>query len=118
MSTGYYGVVYPAKIKRRIFTVIGDGDGAENPWKISFRVNIPNGTLNLEIFQTLTNQNANNHPQNSRKKSEHSQCSDFFLLFCHIVQYILYRMRRHQTKHISEKRILGNITFFLSQNKY
>ena len=35
MSKGYYGVVYPAEIKWRICTVISDGDGAENPWKIS-----------------------------------------------------------------------------------
>ena len=29
MSTKYYRVVYPTEIKRRIYTVIGDGYGAE-----------------------------------------------------------------------------------------
>ena len=46
----------------------------------------------LGIFQTLTGQNANKHPQNSTTKPEHSQRSGFLVLFCHIVKYVLHRM--------------------------
>ena len=44
------------------------------------------------IFPTLTDQNANKHPQNSTKKPEHPQRSGFFVLFCQIVQYVLHRI--------------------------
>ncbi|MDE6272794.1 MAG: hypothetical protein K2M31_07285, partial [Muribaculaceae bacterium] len=65
-----------------------------NPWKTSCRVNMPNGTiLNLGIFPTLTDQNANKQrPQNTTKKPEHPQRSGFFAPFCPIGQYVLHRM--------------------------
>ena len=44
----------------------------------------------LGIFLTLTDQNANKHPQNSTKKPEHPQRPGFFMLFCYIVQYVLH----------------------------
>ena len=46
----------------------------------------------LGIFLTLTDQNANKHPQNSTKKPEHPQRPGFFMLFCYIVQYVLHGM--------------------------
>ena len=46
----------------------------------------------LGIFQTLTDQNVNKHPQNNTKKPERWGCSGFFVLFCHIVQYVHHRM--------------------------
>ena len=62
-------------------------DSPANPWKTSFRVNIPNGIiLNLGIFPTLTDQNACKYPQNGTKKPEHPQRSGFLALFYHIVQ--------------------------------
>ena len=45
---------------------------------------------NLGIFQTQTDKNANKNPQNSVNKPELPQRSGFFLLFCHIVQYVLH----------------------------